>query len=82
MKKTIIGITLDNEEKGGYSKFPWYAIRKNYLHSVEKFGGIPYPLFHSLSSIDKILNIIDGLIITGGDFDICPSFYEQKKEIN
>ena len=80
MKKTIIGITLDNEEKGGYSKFPWYAIRKNYLHSIEKFGAIPFPLFHSLSSIDKILKIIDGLIITGGDFDICPSFYGQKKE--
>ena len=80
MKKTIIGITLDNEEKGGYSKFPWYAIRKNYLHSIEKFGGIPFPLFHSLTSINKILNIIDGLIVTGGDFDICPSFYGQKKE--
>ena len=80
MKKTIIGITLDNVEKGGYSKFPWYAIRKNYLHSIEKFGGIPFPLFHSLSNINKILNIIDGLIVTGGDFDICPSFYGQKKE--
>ena len=56
MKKTIIGITLDNEEKGGYSKFPWYAIRKNYLHSIEKFGAIPFPLFHSLSGIDKYLS--------------------------
>ena len=81
MKKPLIGITLDNEEPGQYSKFPWYAIRKNYLHSIEKFGGIPFPLFHSLSSINKILNIIDGLIVTGGDFDICPSFYGQKKKI-
>ena len=51
MKKPIIGITLDNEEPGQYSKFPWYAIRKNYLHSIEKFGGVPFPLFHSLNSI-------------------------------
>ena len=35
MKKPLIGITLDNEDKGGYSKFPWYAIRHNYLHSIE-----------------------------------------------
>ena len=37
MKKPIIGITLDNEESDTYSKFPWYAIRSNYLHSIEKF---------------------------------------------
>jgi len=48
MKKPIIGITLDSEDPGQYSKFPWYAIRKNHLHSIEKFGGIPFPLFHSL----------------------------------
>ena len=47
MKKPLIGITLDNEDKGGYSKFPWYAIRHNYLHSIEKYGGIPFPLYHS-----------------------------------
>ena len=31
MKSPIIGITLDFENNGGYSKFPWYAIRENYL---------------------------------------------------
>ena len=46
MKKPVIGITLDKEEPGNYSKFPWYAIRHNYLHSIEKFGGIPFPIFH------------------------------------
>ena len=78
MKKTIIGITLDNEEAGQYSNFPWYAIRKNYLHSIEKVGGIPFPLFHSLSSVDNLIDIIDGVIITGGNFDINPSLYGQK----
>ena len=77
MKKPIIGITLDSEEPGQYSKFPWYAIRKNYLHSIEKVGGVPFPLFHSYKSIDNILNFIDGVIITGGDFDIKPSLYGQ-----
>ena len=77
MKKPVIAITLDNEEPGQYSKFPWYAIRKNYLHSIEKFGGIPFALFHSLSSIDNILNLINGVIITGGDFDINPSIYGE-----
>jgi len=78
MKKPIIGITLDEENSGYYSKFPWYAIRKNYLHSILKFGGIPFPLFYSLTSLKDIFSIVDGIIITGGDFDINPSFYEKK----
>ena len=78
MKKPIIGITLDNEEPGKYSKFPWYAIRKNYLHSIEKFGGIPFPLFHTKSNIKDIISLIDAVIITGGNFDIHPSFYGKK----
>ena len=75
MKKPIIGITLDSEDSGQYSKFPWYAIRKNHLHSIEKLGGIPFPLFHSLTNLQDIFSIIDGIIITGGNFDINPSFY-------
>tara|TARA_B110000438_G_scaffold168832_1_gene161367 strand:- start:45 stop:758 length:714 start_codon:yes stop_codon:yes gene_type:complete len=78
MKKPIIGITLDYEEKGGYSKFPWYALRHNYLHSVEKFGGIPFPLFHTKKNINQIFEVLDGLIITGGNFDIDPKLYGKK----
>ena len=36
MKNPIIGITLDYENNGGYSKFPWYAIRENYLSCLYK----------------------------------------------
>ncbi len=81
MKKPIIGITLDSEESGHYSKFPWYAIRQNYLHSIEELGAIPFPLSHSLNSINDIASFIDGIIITGGNFDIKPSIY-GKKNIN
>ena len=48
--KPIIGITLDNENPGHYSKFPWYAIRANYLHTIEKLNGIPFPLFQSMNT--------------------------------
>jgi len=77
MKKPIIGITLDNEEPGNYSKFPWYAIRQNYLHSIEQHGGIPFPIFHSDGDIKDIFCLIDGLIITGGNFDIDPKIYGE-----
>ena len=75
MKKPVIGITLDNEEPGNYSKFPWYALRHNYLHSTEKFGGIPFPVFHSEKNIEDIFSLLDGLIISGGNFDVDPNIY-------
>ena len=43
-KKVKLVLTLDIEEAGNYSKFPWYAIRKNYLDCVYKCGGLPFPI--------------------------------------
>ncbi|MBS57121.1 MAG: gamma-glutamyl-gamma-aminobutyrate hydrolase, partial [Rickettsiales bacterium] len=77
MKSPIIGITLDYENNGGYSKFPWYAIRENYLTCLHKFGAIPFPLFHQYSVNDYFLKTLDGLVITGGNFDINPSLYSE-----
>ena len=78
MKKPIIGITLDSEKPGSYSKFDWYAIRKNYLATVEKLGGIAFPLSHNIKNIDSYVKIINGLIITGGNFSISPKLYGEK----
>ena len=82
MKSPIIGITLDNEDSPSYSKYPWYAARKNYSDSVAQAGGTPVFLPHNTKMIDDFLNLIDGLIITGGDFDVDPrTGGEQKKVI-
>ena len=75
MKKPLIGITLDYEELGYYSKFPWYAIRANYLTCINKFEALPFPLFHEKKTTKDICKLIDGLIITGGNFDINPNKY-------
>ena len=77
MKNPIIGITLDYENNGGYSKFPWYAIRENYLSCLHKFGAITFPLFHQSSLNDYFLKTLDGLVITGGNFDINPALYSE-----
>ena len=78
MKSPIIGITLDFENSGGYSQFPWYAIRENYLSCLYKFGAIPFPIFHETSINSSLINILDGLVITGGNFDINPEIYAEK----
>jgi len=80
MKNPIIGITLDFENNGGYSKFPWYAIRENYLNCLYKFGAIPFPLFHQNSVNSCFLETLDGLVITGGNFDINPTLYAETDE--
>ena len=79
-KKPLIGLTLDLEDTKSYSVFPWYAIRKNYCSSITKFGGVPIPLTYDSKSVKQILSIIDGVIVTGGAFDINPSYFKQKKK--
>ncbi len=71
----VIGITLDSEGAGGYATVPWYALRQNYCNSVISAGGIPLPLPHYLDAVDVYAARIDGLILTGGGFDIPPDLY-------
>ncbi|MFH1804997.1 MAG: gamma-glutamyl-gamma-aminobutyrate hydrolase family protein [Pseudomonadota bacterium] len=74
-KKPVIGITLDSEQPGGYSKFPWYALRENYAGAVTAAGGIPMPLPHEIDLVPDLLDLIDGLVVTGGAFDVDPSLF-------
>ncbi|MBK19782.1 MAG: gamma-glutamyl-gamma-aminobutyrate hydrolase [Rhodospirillaceae bacterium] len=75
MKKPVIGITLDSEPPGGYSKFPWYAVRENYCDAVSDTGGLPIPLPHQPEAATGYLEMIDGLVITGGAFDVDPALF-------
>ena len=75
MQRPVIGITLDSEEPGGYSKFPWYAVRRNYASAVVRAGGLPIMLPHELDAVDAYLDEIAGLIVTGGAFDVDPALF-------
>lgn len=70
-----IGLTLDAEQPGGYSAYPWYALRANYARAVAEAGGLPLPLPHLPALADAMLDTIDALIVTGGAFDVSPSLY-------
>jgi putative glutamine amidotransferase len=73
--RPVIGVTLDAEEPGGYSKLPWYALRKNYFSAIAAAGGLPVALPHDAALAEAYLDEIDGLVITGGAFDVDPSLY-------
>ena len=75
MKRPLIGVTLDAEKPGGYSKFPWYALRQYYCEAVIAAGGLPLALPHEPENAIAYLDTIDGLVVTGGAFDVDPSYY-------
>ena len=80
-KKPLIGITLDyfdpgqHAEAAWYSQWPWYALRYRYCEAVVLAGGVPLALSYYLNCIDDYAEILDGLVLTGGGFDIDPKLY-------
>ncbi len=74
----VIGLTLDREEGGGYSRFPWYALRENYCGAVARAGGLPFALPHEPALVETMLDRIDGLVITGGAFDVDPALFGDR----
>ena len=73
----LIGLTMDVEQPGGYSAFPWYAMRANYFSAVVDAGGLPVALPHDEALAPAYLDRLDGLIVTGGDFDVDPALYGE-----
>jgi putative glutamine amidotransferase len=71
----VVGLTLDAEPPGGYSAYPWYALRCNYADSVAGAGGVPVALPHHADLAESYLSLIDALIVTGGAFDVDPALY-------
>ena len=75
MSLPLIGITLDSEPAGGWSKMPWYAVRQNYCAAVAEAGGLPLALPHEPELAPAYLDRIDGLLVTGGAFDVDPALF-------
>jgi putative glutamine amidotransferase len=74
-KLPLIGLTLDAEQPGGYSKYPWYALRQNYTAAIAAAGGLAVALPHDPGLADAYLDHLDALIVTGGAFDVDPAMY-------
>ena len=81
-KKPIIGISMDTGIKKTYSSYPWFAIRDDYINSIINSNGLPLMLPSKPNLVDHYFKLIDGILITGGDFDIDPKLYGEKKGKN
>lgn len=75
MTSPLIGLTLDVDVPRGLSKAPHYSLRATYTGAVAKAGGLPLCLPHEAKMVEAYAEAIDGLVVTGGGFDIDPAHF-------
>jgi putative glutamine amidotransferase len=76
-KKPIIGITADYcSEKAGY------VLAKEYVQAVAAGGGIPLilPPVNDYA-VSAVIERLDGVLISGGDFDLNPELYGESRHV-
>ncbi len=70
-----IGLTLDIDELAGR-----YELKRSYADAVLAAGGLPVLIpYGDASAAGAYLGLCDGLLITGGDFDIPPEQYGEER---
>jgi putative glutamine amidotransferase len=80
----FIGITADfsaGRRNGGSSaREATHTLPHRYCRAVENAGGVALilPVINSAGSLRRLLDLVDGLLISGGDFDIHPRYYGEK----
>jgi putative glutamine amidotransferase len=74
-RRPIIGITLDNSDEHPTR----YQGSADYATSVERAGGLPFflPFRTDLSLIPQIVDVLDGILFSGGN-DLDPSLYGEQ----
>lgn len=77
-KKPKIGVTLDYNLDETYAKSPWYALRGNYIEALAKEGAHVVLLHYEYDDLSALANELDGLVITGGNFDVDPNLYGEE----
>ena len=77
----VIGITADYAEANlGKKSEATLFLAQRYYRAVEQAGATPLilPPLSSSAASRRALDLLDGLIISGGGFDIHPSYYGEK----
>jgi putative glutamine amidotransferase len=80
LKLPIIGIlaNLLVIEEGTFAGTERIYVSRDYIHCVQKAGGVPIilPLTEDLNTLKRQIESIDALIISGGQ-DVHPQFYQE-----
>jgi putative glutamine amidotransferase len=81
--RPVIGITPDVGEttaRPGRPALPRYELKQAYADAVLAAGGLPVVLPYSddENAPQQAIDLCDGLVVTGGAFDIPPELYGEK----
>lgn len=74
MRRPRIGVTLDLDAAGGEYRLP-----RAYADAVLAAGGLPVPIPCAGEAAGCYLALCDGLVVTGGAFDIPPARYGEAR---
>lgn len=81
--RPLIGVTADLSEASNQSEKPeepTFFVPQRYLSAIERAGALALILAPNLSAaaVRQMIAPLDGLVITGGNFDIDPRWYGEK----
>lgn len=77
--RPLIGLTPDLAMQPGEFGLPRYELKRGYTDAVLEAGGLPLvlPYASDAAVIASYLAMIDGLVVTGGAFDVPPELYGE-----
>jgi putative glutamine amidotransferase len=73
-RRPRIGLTLDHDDADGR-----YELKRRYVDAVLAAGGLPILLPHDRAVAGAYLALLDGLVVTGGAFDVPPELYGEAR---
>jgi putative glutamine amidotransferase len=82
--KPVIGVTPDfnaGDRKDMGGREPTYFLRARYIRAIEELGGIPLilPLVNGPAARRRLLDGVDGLLLTGSGPDLPPRLYGERQ---
>lgn len=82
--KPVIGVTPDfnaGDRKDMGGREPTYFLRARYIRAIEELGGIPLilPLVAEKTARRRLLDNVDGLLLTGSGPDLPPHLYGERQ---
>ena len=73
----LIGLTADHEPRSKGESEAEYVLRSNYCSAIAQAGGMPVLLPYETQDVTALMARLDGIVVTGGMFDIPPEYYGE-----
>ncbi len=75
----LIGITPDVAATGDNAE-PLIVLQERYARAIQQAGAIPLvlPIAPAPATLQRIIESLDGVVVSGGNFDIHPKYYGER----